>query len=260
MRWTERQRALLEEIGVRLWLPPESAPVAAEPADLPARTPLQEAPDAPPRAAARAGAASVAGPGSDAVATLDWPALAVQAAACTACPLCAGRTHSVFGAGHRQADWMIVGDAPEADDDRTGEPFAGRAGQLLDNMLNAIHLTRSEAPPARQVYVTLAVKCQPPGRRHPEPAEVAQCEPFLLRQVQLVRPRIILAMGRVAAQGLLRSGEAIGRLRGRVHRYAGIPVVATHNPDYLLRQPQAKAEAWDDLCLALRTVKDSSPA
>lgn len=249
MRWTERQRAMLEEIGVRIWSPGEpaataAAKVAPRPAALPSRS-------APASAVHRVAAGTLA--------ALDWPELAAQAADCTACPLCAGRTHSVFGAGHGQADWMIVGDAPEADDDRSGEPFAGRAGQLLDNMLGALGLTRGEAVPSRQVYVTHTVKCRPPGQRSPEAAEVARCEPFLLRQLQLVQPRIILAMGSVAAQALSGSAEAIGKLRGRVHRYAGIAVVATHHPAYLLRQAQDKADAWDDLCLAAQTLKDSSP-
>ncbi|HEX7438909.1 MAG TPA: uracil-DNA glycosylase [Caldimonas sp.] len=250
MRWTERQRAMLEEIGVRIWSPGERAPTAlAEVAPRPAAPPTRSAPEP---AAHRAAAGTLA--------TLDWPELAAQAAACTACPLCAGRTHSVFGAGHHQADWMIVGDAPESEDDRSGEPFAGRAGQLLDNMLGALGLTRGAAAPSRQVYVTHTVKCRPPGQRSPEAVEVARCEPFLLRQLQLARPRIILAMGSVAAQALSGSTEAIGKLRGRVHRYAGIAVVVTHHPAYLLRQAQDKAEAWDDLCLAAQTLRDSSPA
>jgi uracil-DNA glycosylase len=137
-------------------------------------------------------------------------------------------------------------------------PFAGAAGQLLDNMLAAIGLSRGGAVPAQAAYVTHAVKCLPPGERNPEPAEAARCEPFLSRQVELVRPRIILAMGRFATQSLLRSTEAIGKLRGRVHRYNGIALVATYAPAYLLRHPEDKADAWEDLCLALETVKDSS--
>jgi DNA polymerase len=187
-----------------------------------------------------------------------WRALADQAAACTACALCGGRTRSVFGTGHRRADWLIVGDVPEADDDRTGEPFAGRAGRLLDNMLGAVGLSRGQAAAGRAVYLTQAVKCHPPNGRSPAADELAACEPFLRRQVELVRPRLILAMGRAAAQALLGSDEPIGRLRGRVHRYVGVPVVATHHPLFLLRHAQAKAEAWDDLCLAVETVMDSS--
>lgn len=155
---------------------------------------------------------------------------------------------------------MIVGDAPEADDDRAGEPFAGRTGRLLDNMLAALALGRADAPRLNPVYLTQAVKCHPPGSRTPEDGELAACETFLRRQVALVQPRIILALGRVAAKALLGRAEPIGRLRGQVHWYAGVPVVATHHPLFLLRQPEAKAEAWDDLCLALETVKASSAA
>ena len=247
MRWDERQRAMLEEIGVRLWLPDVTAPLAA-------------AADAPVLVERRRHeiehVAEVDADGSD-VPALDWPALAEGAAGCTACALCAGRTHSVFGAGNLQADWLIVGDAPDADDDRSGLPFDGSAGRLLDNMLAAIELTRGHAAPARQVYVTRVVKCQPPGRRNPEPGEVARCAPFLQRQVELLQPRVIVAMGRIAAQGLTGSAEAIGKLRGRVHRYRGVPLVVTYAPEYLLRHPQDKAGAWDDLCLALQSVKES---
>ena len=251
MRWDDRQRAMLEEIGVRLWLP--NAPIAPAAVDVGVAVDVEGV-------AVNEGVAQAAVEVADAAPgalALDWPALAERAAGCTACALCAGRTRSVFGAGNVRSDWMIVGDAPDADDDRSGAPFAGTAGQLLDNMLNAIQLTRGQAAPARQVYVTHAVKCQPPGHRNPEPGEVARCEPFLLRQVQLVQPRIILAMGRIAAQGLTRSSEAIGKLRGRVHRYHGIPLVATYALDYLLHHPEDKAGAWDDLCLALQTVKES---
>ncbi|MEO7335938.1 MAG: uracil-DNA glycosylase [Caldimonas sp.] len=270
MRWSERQRAMLEEMGIRLWLPPGAAPVDGGEADQGARkAPADVLPAAPGGLApAVRYAPPLPGPGLPAADSnagsgapgLDWSTLAARAAACTACPLCAGRTKSVFGAGHVDADWMVVGDAPDADDDREGEPFAGRAGRLLENMLAAIGLTRSNAPSTRQAYVTHTVKCRPPGQRNPEAAEVARCEPFLLRQVQLVRPRIILAMGRVAAQGLTGSSDAIGKLRGRVHRYAGVPVVVTYHPAYLLRHPQDKADAWADLCLALETLQAPAPA
>lgn len=256
MRWSERQQAMLREMGVRLWLADAAGATAG--IDAPASTEVD--PVSRP-GATRLLSSTGAGVAVDrsGTALLDWPALAGQAAACTACALCAGRTHSVFGAGQPEADWMIVGDAPDEDDDRAGEPFAGKAGRLLDNMLAAMQLARGAAPRASRIYLTQAVKCQPPGRRLPEPGEVAQCEPFLLRQVQLVQPRIILAMGRTAALSMLKTGEAIGKLRGRVHRYHGIPLVVTASPAYLLRHPEGKAEAWEDLCLALESVKDSSP-
>ena len=259
MRWSERQQAMLREMGVRLWLPDAVAAVEVEPEDATVEVEPEDATaevfgPAPARLRSTAGdPGAVAARLTDG---LDWSALADHAAACTACGLCAGRTRSVFGAGQREADWFVVGDAPDEDDDRAGAPFAGRAGRLLDNMLGALRLTRGTAPRASRVYVTQSVKCQPPGRRAPEPSEIACCEPYLARQLQLVQPRIVLAMGRVAAQALLHSTEPIGRLRGRVHRYRGLPLVVTAAPAHLLRHPQGKADAWEDLCLAQETVTD----
>jgi len=160
--------------------------------------------------------------------------------------------------GNTSAHWMIVGEAPGEQEDRQGEPFVGKSGQLLDNMLRAIGLTRSEAEAAQQVYIANTLKCRPPGNRNPEPEELAQCEPFLIRQVELVKPRIILAMGRFAVQSLLRSHEPIGKLRGRVHHYQGVPLIVTYHPAYLLRNLEDKAKAWDDLCLALQTLGATS--
>jgi DNA polymerase len=156
---------------------------------------------------------------------------------------------------------MIVGEAPGEEEDRRGEPFVGRSGQLLDNMLRAIGLTREsgDAPnPARQVFIANTLKCRPPGNRNPLPEELARCEGFLIRQIELVQPKIILAMGRFAVQSLLRSTAPIGQLRGRVHRYQGVPLVVTYHPAYLLRNLTEKARAWDDLCLALDTVEASA--
>jgi DNA polymerase len=217
-------------------------PVAA-PAASPAATPAPALRAAPAAAFADLGQ----------VAHLDWPALRNAVAACRACALCETRTQTVFGTGHPQAHWMVVGEAPGEQEDLRGEPFVGAAGQLLDAMLRALALTRAEdgeLPPAQRVYIANTLKCRPPRNRNPEPAEMARCEPFLVRQIQLLRPRIILAMGRFAVQALLRSSEPIGRLRGQVHRYQGVPLVVTYHPAYLLRQPQDKAKAWDDLCLA----------
>ena len=180
-------------------------------------------------------------------------------AACTACTLCQGRRQTVFGTGNERAHWMIVGEAPGEHEDLQGEPFVGKSGQLLDNMLRSLALTRQPAAPDRQVYIANAVKCRPPSNRNPQPDELAHCEPFLIRQIQLVRPHLILAMGRVAAHTLLRSTEPIGRLRGRVHRFEGVPLVVTYHPAYLLRNPQDKARAWEDLCLAQRAALGSAP-
>jgi DNA polymerase len=184
------------------------------------------------------------------VGSLDWDALAARVAVCTSCSLHATRTQTVFGTGARDADWLLIGEAPGADEDRQGEPFVGRAGQLLNTMLRAIGLRREE------VYIANILKCRPPGNRDPRPEEVACCEAFLLRQIELVRPRIILALGRIAAQTLLVTAEPIGRLRGRRHRFreTGIPLVVTYHPAYLLRSPLQKRQAWKDLQLALAVV------
>lgn len=192
------------------------------------------------------------------VATMAWPELRAAVAGCTACTLCERRTQTVFGVGNPTAEWMIVGEAPGEQEDLRGEPFVGKSGQLLDNMLAALHLTRAEASPQRQVFIANTLKCRPPNNRNPTPDELATCERYLVRQVELVRPKIILAMGRFAVQSLLRSAEPIGRLRGRVHTYEGTPLVVTYHPAYLLRNPQDKARAWEDLCLAREVVVGAS--
>jgi uracil-DNA glycosylase len=186
-------------------------------------------------------------PGND-VATLDWDTLAERVAGCTRCRLCEKRTNTVFGVGNREADWMVIGEAPGENEDRQGEPFVGQAGKLLDNMLRALSLSRVET-----VYIANVLKCRPPGNRNPEPDEVARCEPYLKRQVALVKPKIIIAMGRFAAQSLLKSEGSIASMRGRVHEYEGVPVIVTYHPAYLLRSLQDKSKAWADLCLARDT-------
>jgi uracil-DNA glycosylase family 4 len=184
---------------------------------------------------------------------LDWDALEQRVASCQRCGLCASRTQTVFGVGDRQADWMLIGEAPGENEDRLGEPFVGQAGKLLDNMLHALGLTRG-----RHVYIANVIKCRPPGNRNPDAEEVARCEPYLRRQIELVQPRLIIAMGRFAAQSLLKSAATIGSLRGRVHRYEDVPVVVTYHPAYLLRSLPEKARAWDDLCLARDTLATSA--
>jgi uracil-DNA glycosylase len=247
MAWTERQRAMLGEMGIRLWADTHSP--SGETGSPPA-APLREgggaavaAQDtAPPPPAERSRVSGVS--------EMDWPALREAVASCRACKLCEGRTNTVFGVGNQRAEWMLVGEAPGEQEDLKGEPFVGKAGQLLDNMLRALGLTRGEGDAAHQVFIANTLKCRPPRNRNPEPEELAQCEPFLIRQIELVRPKIILAMGRFAVQSLLKSGEPIGRLRGRVHQYQGVPLVVTYHPAYLLRNPQDKARSWEDLCLA----------
>ncbi len=190
---------------------------------------------------------------------LGWPALREAVAGCTACVLCERRTQTVFGVGHERAHWLIVGEAPGEQEDLEGEPFVGKSGQLLDNMLRAIGLSREAGPPEAQAYIANAVKCRPPGNRNPTPQELAACAGFLQRQVELVQPKVILAMGAVAVHSLLGSTEPIGRLRGKVHRYRGVPLIVTYHPAYLLRSPQEKARAWDDLCLAVECLQPEPP-
>jgi DNA polymerase len=285
----ERQRAMLAEMGVRVWWP-QSAP-AAEPvvpavpdasvaSVAPVAAPALATPSAPPpapsvvRAAAPAAAMPVAAVAAPVVATtplpagidqMDWDTLQAAVAECRACGLCQGRKNTVFGVGERRASWMVIGEAPVETEDQQGEPFVGQAGQLLDNMLKAIGLNRrvqggpQPQPPGdpAPVYIAHALKCRPPGDRNPEPPELQTCAPYLARQVALVQPRIILAMGRFAVQTLLQTTEPLGKLRGRVHTYQGVSVVVTYSPAYLLRNPADKAKAWADLCLALQTAQQA---
>ncbi|HDR8974142.1 uracil-DNA glycosylase [Burkholderia vietnamiensis] len=187
------------------------------------------------------------------VATLDWDALAARVAGCTSCRLCEKRTQTVFGVGDREADWMLIGEAPGENEDKQGEPFVGQAGKLLDNMLQSLTLARGT-----NVYIANVIKCRPPGNRNPEPDEVARCEPYLQRQVALVKPKLIVALGRFAAQTLLKTDASIASLRGRVHAYEGVPVIVTYHPAYLLRSLQDKSKAWADLCLARDTFRQSA--
>lgn len=259
-----RQRAMLAEMGVRVWAPKarRGAVQAEEPPEETAAAPVQVRATqppvadppvarpvvAPPPAAAAGGALE---PRPAGIESMDWPALQAAVAGCKACGLCQSRTNTVFGVGDTQADWMIVGEAPGANEDLQGEPFVGAAGQLLDNMLHAVGRSRT-GEGAKGVYIANVLKCRPPSNRNPQPAEVAQCEPYLARQVALVRPKVIVAMGRFAVQSLLQTPDPIGRLRGRVHRYQGVPVVVSYHPAYLLRTPTDKGKAWADLCLAMQ--------
>jgi len=262
-----RQRAMLAEMGVRVWAPKPvplaaAAPVAANPrantaptivvtapaAAAPSRpipAPVAIAPPLPPAAASP--------PLPSHVDRMDWPELRETVASCQACGLCKGRKNTVFGVGDVQTDWMIVGEAPGENEDLQGEPFVGAAGQLLDNMLRAVGRSR-QGEGAQGAYIANVLKCRPPANRNPQPEEVARCEPYLVRQVGLVKPKVIVAMGRFAVQSLLKTTEPIGRLRGRVHRYEGVPVIVTYHPAYLLRTPGDKGKAWADLCLAMEQL------
>ena len=179
-----------------------------------------------------------------------WVEIKQAVSGCTQCPLHQSRTQTVFGVGDENADWLLVGEAPGAEEDRLGDPFVGQAGKLLDNMLAAIGLNRRE-----NVYIANVLKCRPPGNRNPEPDEVAKCSPFLLRQIGLIKPKLIVAMGRFAAQTLLETDASISSLRGRLHQYAGVPTIVTYHPAYLLRNLPDKAKAWEDLVFARKTMQ-----
>jgi DNA polymerase len=247
----ERQRAMLAEMGVRVWMP---------------KTRAQQFVEAPARAIA-AGQASASSTATSTepklmsvpvvdisnlpagIANMNWPELQSAVSACTGCGLCHGRQQAILGNGLVTANWMVVGDAPAEEEDTEGQSFAGPAGQLLDNMLKALGLKREE------VYLTHALKCRTPAGRNASQVEVSHCATYLARQVALVQPQVILAMGRTAALALLQSAEPLGKLRSQVHEFAGVPVVVTYPPAYLLRNQSDKAKAWTDLCLAASLVK-----
>lgn len=189
------------------------------------------------------------------IARLEWSDFAADVAACTACGLCRTRRQTVPGVGDAAAEWLFVGEAPGVEEDARGEPFVGQAGRLLDNMLAALGIRRGS-----NVYIANVIKCRPPGNRTPEPGEVDACRPYLDRQIALVRPRLIVALGRSAATTLLAVEATIASLRGRVHRYQGVPLIVTYHPAYLLRNLPDKAKAWEDLCLARTTLRASHAA
>ncbi|QDQ28051.1 uracil-DNA glycosylase [Chitinimonas arctica] len=210
--------------------PAPPPPVAAEPVQ-----PALVAPENNARAAA--------------IAAMDWQALQAGVASCTACGLCQSRNRTVFGVGNPGADWLVVGEAPGAEEDRQGEPFVGQAGRLLDSMLEAVDRNRKE-----NVFILNTLKCRPPQNRNPTPEEIALCAPFLHRQVELIKPKVIFAVGRFAVQSLLNREATIASLRGKTHDYRGIPVIVSYHPAYLLRNMPDKSKAWQDLVLAKKTL------
>ncbi len=183
---------------------------------------------------------------------MDWNELRDCVASCTRCELAETRTQTVFGVGNPNADWLIIGEAPGAEEDRRGEPFVGRAGKLLDEMLRAIGQSRDS------VFIANILKCRPPNNRDPKADEAAACRQYLERQIELIQPRIILAVGKIAAQNLLGCDDPVGRMRARPHQLGGIPLVVTYHPAYLLRSPSQKRKSWSDLCLAGRLAAEFS--
>jgi len=233
----------LDALGVTRWEPRHGpAPSAAQEPATPSTNPvpttgLSGAPDG-----ATLSPVSV-------VQAMGWAELEPAVSACIKCSLHATRKQTVFGVGDRRARWMFIGEAPGADEDRQGEPFVGRAGKLLNAMLFAIGLKREE------VYIANVLKCRPPGNRDPQPQEVEQCEPYLIRQIELIQPRLIVALGRHAAHSLLKTEVPLGKLRGQRLTYHGTPLIVTYHPAYLLRNPADKRKVWDDLCLARSVVQ-----
>jgi DNA polymerase len=218
----QQRRAYLEALGIDIWVPREHVDPEVDVADVAA---LPE--------------------------SADWPELRDAVASCTRCALHESRTQTVFGVGNPDADWMIIGEAPGAEEDRRGEPFVGRAGKLLDEMLRAVGQGRDT------VFIANILKCRPPNNRDPKPDESAECRGYLERQIQLVQPKIILAVGRIAAQLLLDTDTPVGRLRGSLHHLDETPLVVTYHPAYLLRSPSQKRKSWDDLCLARRVAAEA---
>jgi len=244
--------ATREDVLVELGLTPtwrRRGTVAALPAAI-----EREAPGVPAlrEPAFRPGPAQEGGTRSARIASLSWDDFAADVDACNACGLCRTRHKSVPGVGVADAEWLFVGEAPGAEEDARGEPFVGQAGRLLDNMLAALGLARG-----RNVYIANVLKCRPPNNRTPEPGEADACRPYLERQVELIRPKLIVALGKSAASLLLGTDATIASLRGRVHQYRGVPLIVTYHPAYLLRNLPDKAKAWEDMVLARRTVAAS---
>lgn len=275
---------MLQEMGVAVWWPAADAvPIANQQLPAPQEAPSSQPPEA---IASRAQTAISAAPLIGAlpsderhgrIARMHWPDLQQAVHQCQDCGLCAQRKNTVFGTGPTSVagstgaptpvDWLVVGEAPGEQEDLRGIPFVGPAGQLLDNMLKAVRL-RGAGEPAlgRQqgIYITNVIKCRPPGNRNPQAAEIAQCLPYLARQISLLQPRLILALGRFAADALLMGSQPgvsqmpLGKLRGQVYAYQGIPVVVSYHPAYLLRNPPDKAKAWADLCLAVQVYQEKT--
>ena len=257
----DRQRAMLAEMGVRVWMPQSVRALPAKASKL-AQVAVPVTPTADASATVSVPVASTPQMLSvpivdisqlpEGIASMDWAQLQSAVAACTGCGLSQSRQQAILGEGLASADWMIVGDAPGEEEDKEARSFAGPAGQLLDNMLKALSLTRE------QVYLTHALKCRTPVGRNASQVEVSHCATYLARQVALVQPKVILAMGRTAALALLQSAEPLGKLRSQVQSFRGVPVVVTYPPAYLLRNQADKAKAWADLCVAASLVQSTS--
>ena len=287
----ERQRNMLDAMGIKLWLPEhQAAPVQQAAIAAPqntvsienleqkqpiavieyARLAIKNIAPAPALPASTAVASIALSPRPEGIAQMDWPALQRAVKSCQACALCQSRKNTVFGVGQPptnetsapQVDWLIVGEAPGENEDAQGEPFVGQSGKLLDNMLAAMKIGKEGKPLSRQegVYIANVIKCRPPDNRNPSAQEIATCEPYLARQIELLRPKMILAMGKFAISTVTGSNEPVGKLRGKVHKLHHpnfqAPVIVTYHPAYLLRNLPEKAKAWADLLLAMQTYRE----
>jgi uracil-DNA glycosylase family 4 len=249
---------MLVEMGISpIWVKREGAAPVAESAVVESAQPAEAAPVAlaatPVRAATPAMTAAAEAPSSLVVDGMGWPELARTVAACRACPLCQQRKQAVLGVGDLNPDWLFIGEGPGADEDAQGEPFVGQAGKLLDNMLAALDIARGN-----KVYIGNAVKCRPPGNRTPEAAEMAACRPYLERQIALLKPKIIVLLGKAAVHSVLHDDKSLASMRGKRFEYAGIPLVVTYHPAYLLRNLPDKAKAWEDLLFARRVLREAA--
>lgn len=266
MKHTARQLDTLRKIGVEVWTwrgaeageAVEAAESAefAESAETVAPAAAGEVAAAESAAAKSADPPAASPPAADSPADPELQVIEREVSACRRCELHQTRTHTVFGCGNARADWLFVGEAPGRHEDLQGEPFVGRAGKLLDMMIAALGMRRE------QVFIANVLKCRPPNNRDPLPGEIEQCEPYLHRQLALIQPKVIVALGRISAQALLRTGDALSKLRGTTYRYGPgrIPLVVTYHPAYLLRSPEQKAKAWDDLWLAREIVRAAAEA
>ena len=241
---------MLKELGLGPTWKLRNAPAAEEPSTPPVEAAPAVPADVPTEPALHAAALGVGYERRTAIAAMGWDELRAATSACRACPLCQQRKQAVLGVGDVNADWLFVGEGPGAEEDERGEPFVGQAGKLLDAMLAAIDLQRGN-----NVYIANTVKCRPPGNRTPEPEETSACWPFLARQIELIKPKLIVALGRPAAQTLLQTEVKIGASRGHTFEHAGIPVIVTYHPAYLLRNLPDKAKAWEDLCFMRATMR-----
>jgi uracil-DNA glycosylase len=290
MQLDSRQRAMLQAMGITLWEPEfyevkqavaqennaqaainkiaHTEPAVAAPVAAPTPAPVMAPRVAAPAPSTPSTTVIARKPLPEGIAQMDWLQLQTAVSSCRACGLCESRNNTVFGVGQAsteptlapRADWLIVGEAPGENEDIQGEPFVGQAGKLLDNMLRAMVIDGKPLGRHSNVFIANVLKCRPPANRNPSPAEVAQCQPYLLRQIELLQPKIIVAMGRFAVQSLLGSTEPLGKLRGRVHHMPAVPapVIVTYHPAYLLRNLPDKAKAWADLMLAMETLQATS--